>query len=120
MNKYRFSLLTLFVVVTIIAVTIGLIPHAWNALVGFDRGLHANFNHIKIGDTRSEVIALLEVPLSAGPEFPRQLENYDDKRDESVKSGTVEYLVWANGVNWYYCVGIDANAKVVFKCDGHS
>ena len=82
--------------------------------------MQVRFSGLVIGDSRTIAIDRLGPPMSSGSGFARQLETYTEELANSQKSGSVEYLVWRNGVNWYYCIGFDADGRIIFKAEGHS
>lgn len=49
-----------------------------------------------------------------------QKHGFEEQFEAASRSSAVEYLLWINGMNWYYCIGFDAEGKVVVKGEGHS
>jgi len=49
-----------------------------------------------------------------------QKHGFEHYFDAAERSTAVEYLLWINGNNWYYCIGFDVSGKAVVKGEGHS
>lgn len=120
MPNFRFKLSTLLIAVAAVAACLVLIPIGFSRLTGFDTAMQAEFRQIAIGDSRVDLLADMGMPKSSGAEFSRELATYRTDVAESDISRTREFLVWRNGMNWYYCIGLDADDKIVFKIEGHS
>lgn len=90
-------------------------------LAGFDRSLHTRYEEISNGLNKRRVVEALGEPRSRSDEFNLpQRQGFEPLFDAAKKSSAVEYYLWINGPNWYYCIGFDAAGTVVFKGEGHS
>lgn len=88
---------------------------------GFDRGMHANYEKIAKGETKSSVVDALGEPRARTDEFNLpQRQGFEDQFKAAEGSSAVEYYQWINGMNWYYCIGFDSFGAVVIKGEGHS
>lgn len=88
--------------------------------MGFQSRHHANFEKLRSGDSIKQAIRLLGKPIAEYKYFPREIDyrENDFSADELKKCSY--FLVWINGGNWFYCVGIDQNGRIVLKAGGHS
>ncbi len=120
MLKFRFKLSTLLIAVALVAALLALIPLGWNTLTGFDRGMQIKFNRLVIGDSRQDSITDLGTPMSSQRVLSHQLRSHTEQLAKSKKSGSVEYLLWRNGIDWYYCIGLDADGTITFIFEGRS
>lgn len=88
---------------------------------GFDRGMQGRYEDFSIGSSRDAAIESLGAPLSKSATFRLpQRKGFERYFDEAERSNAVDYLLWINGGNWYYCIGFDAAGKAVVKGEGHS
>jgi hypothetical protein len=90
-------------------------------LSGFDRGIHARYERITVGEARQAVIDALGAPNAKSDEFNLpQRHGFEHLFDAAERSSSVEYYQWINGTNWFYCIGFDSAGIVVIKGEGHS
>ena len=90
-------------------------------LAGFDRGMQRDYEGISIGSSKGSAIEALGEPYSKSDTFNLpQRKGFEDYFDAAERSTAVEYLLWINGMNWYYCIGFDASGNAVVKGEGHS
>lgn len=88
---------------------------------GFDRSLQNTYEDLPRGLMRAEAIRLLGKPIKSSDTFCLpQSHGFEDLFEAADKSGSKEYILWLNGMNWYYCLGFDAAGKMVIKAEGHS
>jgi hypothetical protein len=90
-------------------------------LMQFDRGLHSQFQNLENGVSKSEILSLLGEPIKSDDDccLPQQI-GFEDEFARANKSKAVEYFLWRNGINWYYCIGFDENDELVVKLEGCS
>ncbi|MBN2211827.1 MAG: hypothetical protein JW709_10575 [Sedimentisphaerales bacterium] len=91
-------------------------------LAGFDKEMQRQYEQFAIGTPRKDVITLWEPPLRSSdtpcpPTGPT--EGYQNAIDRARQSPAVNYDLWLNGVNWYYCLGFDEHNLLAFKTEGH-
>jgi hypothetical protein len=90
-------------------------------LMGFERKRQAAYENLALGDTKRQVIEALGEPKATSPFFNLpQRAGHEDCFQQAEASDAVEFHQWINGGNWYYCIGYDANGRVVVKGEGHS
>lgn len=90
-------------------------------LMGYDRAVQEDFDSIAVGMEKSEVVDLLGKPRDTLSEFPFSwLSGPDSHLSEKKRELCVEYLLWGNGGNWFYCIGFDTKGRVIEKAEGHS
>ncbi len=88
---------------------------------GFDRGMQKAYATIRIGDDKSNLLAAFGQPHRVAPTFCLpQPQGFEQLYEEARRSASVEYYLWINGMNWYYCIGFDSNGKVAMKGEGNS
>jgi hypothetical protein len=88
---------------------------------GFDRDMYARYEKISEGDYKRPVFDALGEPRARSDGFNLpQRHGFEHLFDAAAKSPAVEYGLWINGMNWYYCIGFDSNGIVVIKGEGHS
>lgn len=88
---------------------------------GFDRQEQRGYERIATRTTKDEVIQILGEPIETQGTFclPQRL-GFEDLFEAAERSNAVEYLLWINGMNWYYCIGFDSSGRVAIKGEGHS
>lgn len=90
-------------------------------LAGFDRGMHARYERISEGRSKESVVDDLGEPRSRSEQFNLpQRRGFERLFEAAEESSAVEYYLWINGMNWYYCIGFDSGGAVVIKGEGHS
>ncbi len=109
------------ILVAAIAVPLALMPRVYDLVMQFDRDLHASLRDLNIGTDKSRVFTLLGEPITSDTEccLP-QSAGFESEFARAKESNAVEYFLWRNGVNWYYCIGFDKNNKLVTKLEGGS
>lgn len=119
-RKFTVGLLLAFVVLAGFAVT-EVLRGPRSFIAGFDRGMHANYEKITSGETKSSVVDALGEPRAKTDEFNLpQRHGFEDQFNAAARSSAVEYYQWINGTNWYYCIGFDSSGAMVIKGEGHS
>jgi hypothetical protein len=88
---------------------------------GFNRSLHRAYEELPVGLLRAEAIRIFGKPIKSSDSFCLpQSHGFEALFEAAEKSGSKEYLLWINGMNWYYCLGFDAAGRMVIKAEGHS
>ena len=119
-RKFTIGLLLAFVVLAGFAVT-EVLRGPRSFIAGFDRGMHANYEKIPMGETKKSVVDALGEPWAKTDEFNLpQRHGFEHHFEAAERSSAVEYYQWINGMNWYYCFGFDSSGAVVIKGEGHS
>ena len=119
-RKFTIGLVLAFVVLAGFAVT-EVLRGPRSFIAGFDRGMHANYEKISMGETKKSVVDALGEPCAKTDEFNLpQRHGFEHHFEAAERSSAVEYYQWINGMNWYYCVGFDSSGAVVIKGEGHS
>lgn len=87
--------------------------------LAFDRARDRAFGSVWAGMSRADVEARMGRPMRESPEFQLgQRHGYDEQYERAASSGARVYLVWHNGIDYTYCVGLDGAGKVVVKGEG--
>ena len=88
---------------------------------GFNREDQRGYEQIAKGLTKDQAIHLLSQPIEICDTFCLpQRQGFERLFDAAERSDAVEYLLWVNGTNWYYCIGFDSYGRVAVKGEGHS
>jgi len=88
---------------------------------GYDIGMQRHYVGISIGSSKRTSIEALGEPHSKSDTFNLpQRKGFEHYFDAAERSTAVEYLLWVNGMNWFYCIGFDASGSAVVKGEGHS
>ncbi len=88
---------------------------------GFDRNLQKSYEAISPGAEKWQAMAALGQPWQTKDVFCLpQRHGFENYFEAAERSSAVEYLLWINGTNWFYCIGFDSEGKVVVKGEGHS
>ncbi len=88
---------------------------------GFDRSLQRDYEQVAIGSSKRSAIDSLGEPHTKSETFNLpQKQGFEHYFDAAEHSNAVEYLLWINGMNWYYCIGFDESGDAVVKGEGHS
>ena len=88
---------------------------------GFDRSAQRDYEMVLIGMSRHEVLLSLGEPRTKTDFFNLpQKKGFEHHFKEAEQAKGVIFYQWINGMNWYYCIGFDAEGKVVVKGEGHS
>ena len=87
----------------------------------FSRRMHAKYESIRIGTPKADVIAALGQPKRIEWSFYLpQRHGYEKLFEDAERSASIEFYLWKNGINWYYCIGLDRNGTVTIKGEGCS
>jgi len=78
--------------------------------------MQAKYDSIRIGTPKADVIAALGQPKRIEVKFclPQQL-GFERLFEDAERSASIEYYLWRNGINWYYCIGFDRSGTVTIK-----
>ncbi len=88
---------------------------------GFDRRMQTRYEQIPLGWRKNDVLEKLGPPHTKSPIFCLpQKHGFERFFEAAEKSDSMEYLLWVNGMNWFYCMGFNALGNVVVKGEGHS
>ncbi len=117
----RFGIKSLLVAIILVAIPLALLPRGCDMLMGFDRSVHTQVHDLKAGAKKSSIVTLLGEPLKTDSVccLP-QRRGFEDEFSRAEKSNAVEFYLWRNGMNWYYCIGFDENDELVVKIEGCS
>ena len=90
-------------------------------LLGFSWAKQHRFETMQIGASKATVLGELGSPRHASHtcNLP-QRQGFEEAFRRAEQSGAVEFLLWNNGGNWFYCVGFDTHGQLVFAGEGHS
>jgi hypothetical protein len=92
-----------------------------SSLAGFKKSRHQDFTSLQVGDSIQSVVQKLGPPLRSGDRFLLpQKQGFEEEFRKAELSESKTYSLWLNGSNWYYCIGFDADGKLVIKAEGHS
>ncbi len=87
---------------------------------GFDRTLHRAFKALRNGTPAAEVFGRMrDLPIWTNSQFT--LGQYEGNEKEYTKTNGVNAIVfytWANGIDWFYCVGFSQDGLLVVKGEG--
>ena len=92
-----------------------------SALMGFSWRKQQRFESLQLGTPKTTVVGIFGAPRNVSPtcNLP-QRKSFEAAFLRADASGATEFLLWANGGNWYYSVGFDAKGQVVFVGEGCS
>ena len=83
--------------------------------------MQRDYEEISIGSSKEAAIRALGRPYAESEAFNLpQKKGFERYFEAAERSSAVDYLLWINGGNWYYCIGFDDTGKVVVKGEGHS
>ena len=97
-------------------------PHARDALMQFDRAAQRAFDSLPMGITLDDAAARLgSDSIRDAPEccLP-QRHAFESEFERAEASTAVHFYLYQNGVNWYYCLGFDADGLLVVTGQGSS
>ena len=106
----------------IIAVCVFAYPYARDALMQFDRGAQCTFDTLPMGITLDDATARLgSDPIRDAPDccLP-QRHAFESEFERAENSDAVHFYLYRNGINWYYCLGFDADGRLVVTGQGLS
>jgi|GEM_PF-1792478 len=113
----------LFIAFTLIAsACVFAYPYAHDALMRFDRSTQLAFDTLPMG------IKLDEAKKRLGSDSIREADlcclpqrlGFEPEFERAVKSPASRFYLFRNGVNWYYCLGFDADGHLVVTGQGCS
>ena len=85
----------------------------------FDRRMDRACQRLKIGMPRAEAIGRMGQPARESPQFELgQYKGNEEAYARAARSGAETYLVWFNGGDYTYCIGIGEDGTVVAKEEG--
>ena len=96
------------------------LPGPKSPLMGYDHALQRTFDEFVIGQSRTRLLELFGEPHSIESYFSREIAYRESDFAAQDLAKCVEYVIFKNGGNWFYCFGIDENCRTVLKADGHS
>ena len=95
--------------------------HPKGFLMGFNREIDTSFEKITLGTPIEEVVLILGTPSMTSELFLLpQRKGFEEEFDRAKASKASQYYQWINGKNWYYCIGVDEEFKVIVKTSGCS
>jgi len=97
-------------------------PYARDALMQFDRGAQRTFDTLAMSITLDEATALLgSDPIRDAADccLP-QRHAFESEFERAENSAAVHFYLYRNGINWYYCLGFDADGRLVVTGQGCS
>ena len=119
----RFRLRTLMMTVAAIAILIVFVPvglrQARSVLLGYDYSMQRNFDELEVGDSLQTAHKHFGEPWAIETAFPRIIGYRESDFPAADLGHCIEFVTWNNGINCYYCLGIDENGKIVLKVRGN-
>lgn len=107
---------TILAVITVVVCFFG-VKACYRFIIGWDAAMHKNFESLEMGSPISIAEEILGAPKRVGEyeleSFP--VTNYDEIKNESVRSGAITFYYYENGMSTLYVLGFDAKGKMVFK-----
>ena len=97
-------------------------PSARDALMHFDRAGQLAFDTLPMGITLDDASAHLgSDPIRDAVEccLP-QRQAFESEFERAENSDAVRFYLYRNGINWYYCLGFDADGRLVVTGQGCS
>ena len=119
----QFRLRTLFILVAVCAIPLvawTLLPHPRSFWLGYSSDRQHAFEQIEIGKPKQHAIDLLGEPRSTTTYFSREIAYRESDFKPAEIANCHEFVVWNNGGNWFYCIGVGDDGMIVLKADGHS
>ena len=109
--------------VAAIAILIVFVPaglrHARSVLLGYEYSMQQNFDELEVGDALQTARKHFGEPWAIEPAFPRVIGYRESEFSPADLGNCIEFFTWDNGINCYYCLGIDENGKIVLKVRGN-
>jgi len=88
-------------------------------ILGFDREFHSSFAKVQLGMSEADVLRLLGSPLEESNQFHLgQREGFEEEYARAAASGAKRFLIWRNGVDVVYAVGLNDGGSVVVASYG--
>ena len=97
-------------------------PYARDAVMQFDRVAQRSFDTLPTGISLGEASQRLGAePIRDAPEccLP-QRHAFESEFERAENSEAVHFYLFRNGINWYYCLGFDADGRLVVAGEGCS
>ena len=113
----QFKLRTLLISMAGVPIVLVLGPALLNWAVGFDTEMQRSFRELKYEQSLESAIHVLGEPCEQTDYF--LLGAYKSNFTDSIDQCDF-FVTWKNGLNWYYCIGIDDHGNIVLKAEGHS
>ena len=87
--------------------------------LGFNREFDTSFAKVRLGMSEADVLQLLGTPLEESDQFYLgQREGFEAEYARAAASGAKRFLIWRNGVDVVYAVGLDDSGAVVVASYG--
>ena len=87
--------------------------------LGFDREFHARFANVRLGMSEAAVLRLLGSPVEeSGRFYLGQRDGFEAEYARAAASGAKRFLIWRNGVDVVYAVGLNESGAVVVASYG--
>ena len=115
----QFKLRTLLMSMAGIPIVLVLGPALLNWAVGFDAEMQRSFRELEYDQSLESAIHVLGEHYEQTDYFSRSLGAYKSDFNSSIDQCDF-FVTWKNGLNWYYCIGIDDHGNIVLKAEGHS
>lgn len=88
-------------------------------ILRFDREFHTSFAKVQLGMSETDVVRLLGSPLEESDQFYLgQREGFEAEYARAAASGAKRFLIWRNGVDVVYAVGLNDSGAVVVASYG--
>jgi hypothetical protein len=86
-------------------------------MTGWEPGKHKNFESLEMGSPVSVAEEMMGAPNRVSEYELESLPvtDYDEIKNESVRSGATTFYYYENGMSALYVLGFDAKGKMVFK-----
>lgn len=114
------KLRSLFVYVAVVAGAIFAWSQARDFITGIDWEIERYVKKLEIGSSKNGIVSVMGEP-SRTEEFsclPNGPTASDRRQIGDIDA--VEYLLWRNGANHFYCMGFDKDEKLVIVLTGSS
>jgi len=101
---------------------VAVVPYARDVMMRFDRSAQRAFESLPMGitiDEASEHLGAKPIRDASQCCLP-QRRAFEGEFERAEKSDAVHFYLFQNGVNWYYCLGFDADGRLVVTGQGAS
>lgn len=105
----------------VLATTVGILGarRIGDRILGFDQEFHTAFKNVRLGMSEADVLRLLGSPLEESERFYLgQREGFEAEYGRAAASGAKRFLIWRNGVDMVYAVGLNDSGAVVVASYG--